>query len=78
MIKTAFFDTKQYDKIYFDELKNSFGVEIDYFESKLSPKTAVMAKGAKAVVAFVSFSAKRIFLMTTQHKWFKQCPFFNV
>ena len=54
MIKTAFFDTKQYDKIYFDELKNSFGVEIDYFESKLSPKTAVMAKGAKAVVAFVN------------------------
>lgn len=54
MIKTAFFDTKQYDKTYFDELKTGYGIEIDYFESKLSPKTAVMAKGAKAVVAFVN------------------------
>ena len=54
MIKTAFFDTKAYDKIYFDALKDEYGVEIEYFESKLNPKTAVMAKGAKAVVAFVN------------------------
>ncbi len=54
MIKTAFFDTKPYDRIYFDRLKEEYGVEIEYFESKLSPKTAVMAKGAKAVVAFVN------------------------
>ncbi len=54
MIKTAFFDTKAYDKIYFDVLKDEYGVEIEYFESKLNPKTAVMAKGAKAVVAFVN------------------------
>ena len=54
MIKVAFFDTKPYDKIYFDALKEEYGVEIEYFESKLSPRTAVMAKGAKAVVAFVN------------------------
>lgn len=54
MIKTAFFDTKAYDRIYFDRLKEQYGVEIEYFESKLSPRTAVMAKGAKAVVAFVN------------------------
>ena len=54
MIKTAFFDTKAYDRIYFDRLKEQYGVEIEYFESKLSPKTAVMAKGTKAVVAFVN------------------------
>lgn len=54
MIKVAFFDTKPYDKIYFDELKAQYGIEIEYFESKLSPRTAVMAKDAKAVVAFVN------------------------
>lgn len=54
MFKAAFFDTKPYDKIYFDELKEQYGIEIEYFESKLSPRTAVMAKGAKAVVAFVN------------------------
>ncbi len=54
MNKVAFFDTKPYDKLYFDELKDEYGVEIEYFESKLSPRTAVMAKGAKAVVAFVN------------------------
>lgn len=54
MNKVAFFDTKPYDKLYFDELKEQYGIEIEYFESKLSPRTAVMAKGAKAVVAFVN------------------------
>lgn len=54
MLKVAFFDTKPYDKIYFDALKEEYGIEIEYFESKLSPRTAVMAKGAKAVVAFVN------------------------
>lgn len=54
MEKVAFFDTKPYDKIYFDSLKEQHDVEIEYFESKLSPRTAVMAKGTKAVVAFVN------------------------
>lgn len=54
MNKVAFFDTKPYDKIYFDKLKDQYGIEIEYFESKLSPRTAVMARGSKAVVAFVN------------------------
>lgn len=54
MLKVAFFDTKPYDRIYFDALKDEYGIEIEYFESKLSPRTAVMAKGAKAVIAFVN------------------------
>lgn len=54
MNKVAFFDTKPYDKIYFDKLKEQYGIEIEYFESKLSPRTAVMAKDAKAVIAFVN------------------------
>ena len=54
VFKVAFFDTKPYDKIYFDALKNDYGVEIEYFESKLTEKSAVMAKGSRAVVAFVN------------------------
>lgn len=54
MLRVAFFDTKPYDRIYFDALKNDYGIEIEYFESKLSPRTAVMAKNVKAVVAFVN------------------------
>lgn len=54
MYKAAFFDTKPYDRIYFDKLKEQYGIEIEYFESKLSPRTAVMAKDAKAVIAFVN------------------------
>lgn len=54
MDRIAFFDTKPYDKIYFDALKEKYGIEIEYFESKLSPRTAVMAKGTRAVCAFVN------------------------
>lgn len=54
MDRIAFFDTKPYDKIYFDTLKEQYGIEIEYFESKLSPRTAVMAKGTRAVCAFVN------------------------
>ncbi len=54
MNKIAFFDTKPYDKIYFDALKANYGIEIEYFESRLSRRTAVMAKGSRAVVAFVN------------------------
>ncbi|MEE1010900.1 MAG: NAD(P)-dependent oxidoreductase, partial [Acutalibacteraceae bacterium] len=54
MDRIAFFDTKPYDKIYFDALKEKYNIEIEYFESKLSPRTAVMAKGTRAVCAFVN------------------------
>ena len=54
MLRVAFFDTKPYDKIYFDALKEDYGIEIEYFESKLSPRSAVMAKNVSAVVAFVN------------------------
>lgn len=59
MYKAAFFDTKPYDRIYFDELKGKYGIEIEYFESKLSPRTAIMARDAKAVIAFVNDDVSR-------------------
>ena len=54
MNKVCFYDTKPYDKIYFDELKRTYGMNIDYYETKLRPQTARLAQGYDAVVAFVN------------------------
>ncbi|MFU0828142.1 MAG: 2-hydroxyacid dehydrogenase [Lachnoclostridium sp.] len=54
MKKICFFDTKPYDKIYFDAYKEKYGFDIDYYEAKLDSQTAVMANGYEAVVAFVN------------------------
>ncbi|NCC87288.1 MAG: 2-hydroxyacid dehydrogenase [Clostridia bacterium] len=52
MKKIAFFDTKPYDKIWFDEANKKY--EIEYFEGKLNSRTAKIAKGCEAVCAFVN------------------------
>ncbi len=54
MRKLAFFDTKPYDKVWFDRFTQDYNVQIDYFEDKLSPNTALLADGHDAVVAFVN------------------------
>ncbi|MCL2402060.1 MAG: 2-hydroxyacid dehydrogenase [Oscillospiraceae bacterium] len=54
MDTVAFFDTKPYDKIWFDQLKQQHGIALKYYESRLNCDTAVMANGARAVVAFVA------------------------
>lgn len=52
MEKIAFFDTKPYDKIWFDKLNTVY--DIKYIDHKLTPDTAAAARGCKAVVAFVN------------------------
>lgn len=52
MQRVAFFDTKPYDKVWFDKLNT--GYEIVYFESKLNRYTAPLAAGCQAVCAFVN------------------------
>jgi len=54
MNRICFFDTKPYDKTYFEALKANYDIDIEYFEPKLGPKTAYMARGFEAVVAFVN------------------------
>lgn len=54
MNKICLFDTKPYDKTNFELLKDQYNIDIEYFEPKLGPKTAYMAKGYEAVVAFVN------------------------
>ena len=53
-IKVAFYDTKPYDKASFDAVNQHY--EIEYIESKLNSRTAVLAEGCKAVCAFVNDS----------------------
>lgn len=50
----AFYDTKPYDKIWFDKFKDQYGFDIKYFDNKLNADTAVLALGSDAVVAFVN------------------------
>lgn len=52
MEKIAFFDTKPYDKTWFDKLNSKY--DIVYFENKLNAQTARLAGGFTAVCAFVN------------------------
>ena len=48
----AFFDTKPYDREWFDKINTKY--EIHYFEGRLRPASAKLAEGCKAVCAFVN------------------------
>ena len=52
MKKIAFFDTKKYDIESFNAINTNY--ELIYYEDKLNSKTAVLAKDAIAVCAFVN------------------------
>ncbi|MBP3704701.1 MAG: 2-hydroxyacid dehydrogenase, partial [Clostridia bacterium] len=52
MKKIAFFDTKPYDRVWFDRLGDNY--EITYFEEKLNHHTAKFTDGFDAVCAFVN------------------------
>ena len=53
-MKIAFFDAKRYDKPSFDRYAGAAGLEIKYFETKLSEDTASLASGSDGVCVFVN------------------------
>jgi D-lactate dehydrogenase len=53
MTKIAFFDTKEYDKKWFDKYLND-DEEITYFESRLKSRNAKVCNGFDVVIAFVN------------------------
>ncbi|MDF7668071.1 2-hydroxyacid dehydrogenase [Orbaceae bacterium ESL0727] len=53
-IKVAVFSSKHYDKEHLQIANKKFGFEIEYYEHKLSHKTAITAKGFDAVCVFVN------------------------
>ncbi|MCI5585864.1 MAG: 2-hydroxyacid dehydrogenase [Lachnospiraceae bacterium] len=58
MKKIALFDTKSYDKEWFDKCNND-RYEIIYYESKLSEQTVELSKGVQVVCAFVNDDLNR-------------------
>lgn len=58
-IRIAFFDSKPYDIAFFNEENRQYGFEIKYFESKLTPDTALLAAGFDTVCAFVNDDLSR-------------------
>lgn len=53
MKKIAFYDTKSYDKIWFNRLNND-RYKFRYLENKLNEETAIFAKGCDGAIAFVN------------------------
>ncbi|MBR6676496.1 MAG: 2-hydroxyacid dehydrogenase [Clostridia bacterium] len=53
-MKLAFFDTKNYDKPSFLKYADKRGIEIKFFETKLSEDTASLARGFDGVCVFVN------------------------
>ncbi|WRS28776.1 2-hydroxyacid dehydrogenase [Oscillospiraceae bacterium MB08-C2-2] len=53
-MKIAFYDTKPYDRLWFDKLAEEYGYTIKYFEHKLNPDTAVLSAGFDVVCSFVN------------------------
>lgn len=52
--RVAFYDTKPYDKVFFDAEAKRLGLALDYHEFRLSAANAASAKGALAVCVFVN------------------------
>ncbi len=63
MNTVAFFDTKPYDREYFDREKKP-ELSLQYNEFHLSAETAALAKGATAVCVFVSDRVDRVCIET--------------
>ena len=53
-MKIAFFDTKPYDKPYFEKYGEQQGFEFKFFETKLTEDTVELAAGYDGVCAFVN------------------------
>ncbi len=53
-MRIAFFDSHKYDISAFEECNSGFGYDIQFLETRLSPQTAQLTQGAKAVCAFVN------------------------
>ena len=63
-LKIAFFNTKSYDRVFFDELSKdkgpyTYNCDITYLESRLTLETAALARGHDAICIFVNDDASK-------------------
>lgn len=64
VLKVAFYGTKSYDKIFFEELakdkgEGAYNCDITYFDSRLTSETVHLCQGFDAVCMFVNDEAPR-------------------
>jgi D-lactate dehydrogenase len=52
--KIVFFSTQPYDKQFFNQYNDSFGFELEYFETQLNTQTVTLVEDALAVCVFVN------------------------
>ncbi|WP_027120899.1 2-hydroxyacid dehydrogenase [Mycoplasmopsis lipofaciens] len=78
-MKIAIFDTKDYDKKYFDMVKHNH--ELTYFEENLNINTAHLAKGFDAVCGFVNtFGDRYVLELLAKYNvkfWFQRSMGYN-
>ncbi len=53
-MKVYFYDAHSFEKEHFCEANKEFGHDFNFFEGKLSPKTAILSKGYPCICAFVN------------------------
>jgi len=53
-VKVAFFDTKPYDREFFENINSGYGFDITFIQNHLTSETAGLSHGADAVCAFVN------------------------
>ena len=55
IMKILFYDTKSYDREFFEKLLPSYpGIEIKFIEANIHEETAALAHGYDAICAFVN------------------------
>ncbi len=54
MIKTAFYDAKEYDRNSFEKYGHAYDIQFRFLETKLNEDTVALAKGCDAVCVFVN------------------------
>ncbi len=64
VLKVAFFGTKDYDRIYFDELSDdkgdgAYNCDLTYFQNRLTKETVHLTEGFDAVCIFVNDEAPK-------------------
>jgi|GEM_PF-6786741 len=65
--RIAFFDTKPYDRVWFDQLNRHY--HIKYYEHKLTPDSVSLAQGCRAVIPFVTHWTKPLLTGCAKPAW---------
>ncbi len=55
----AVFSTKGYDRRSLEQVNESFGHQLTFFETRLTPKTATLANGFDGICVFVNDDVRR-------------------